>query len=226
MQDKVRWLAGKLSKGTMRANLHKLNGFHNRYYMSEFGRQSSRWVLEKVQDIIKEAGADSTVTAEAFTHLWPQNSTIARIQGRTNNTIIIGAHQDSITPYELARETAAALGPDDGSGAVTIMEVFSTLLKAKDVVEGLAQNTVEFHWYSAESAGLLGSQAIFRSYVKDGRKVKAMIQQDMVGYVQGILNANKPETLGVVTDYAHFGLNTFIRTVIDEVTFLLVLNSP
>ncbi|KAM0457293.1 hypothetical protein ACHAO4_003091 [Trichoderma viride] len=221
MQKKARPLAGKLSKGAMRANLHKLNEFYNRYYMSEFGRQSSRWVLERVQDTVKEAGADSTVTVEGFTHPWPQISTIARIQGLTNDTIIIGAHQDSITPYELTRHNVSALGPEDGSGAVTIMEVFSTLLKDKGVVGGLAQNTVEFHWYSAESAGLLGSQEIFRSYVKTGRKVKAMMQQDMVGYVQGVLNASKPETLGVVTDYTYFGLNTFIRTVIDEVTLFL-----
>lgn len=224
MQEKVRQLAGRLSKDAMRLNLHKLNEFYNRYYMSEFGWQSSRWVLERVEDIVKEAGADGTVTVEAFTHPWPQISTIARIQGRTNNTIIIGAHQDSITPYELTRQNVSTIGPEDGSGAVTIMEVFSTLLNDKDVVGGLAQNTVEFHWYSAESAGLLGSQEIFRSYVKNGRQVKAMIQQDMVGYIQGILNASKPETLGVVTDYTHFGLNTFISTVIDEVP--IFLNQP
>lgn len=221
MQGKVRQLAGKLSKDAMRVNLDKLNGFYNRYYMSEFGRQSSRWVLERVQDAVEEAGADDTVTVEAFTHPWPQISTIARIQGRTNNTIIIGAHQDSITPYELTRQNVSALGPEDGSGAITIMEVFRALLNDKDVVGGLAQNTMEFHWYSAESVGLLGSQEIFRSYVKNDRKVKAMIQQDMVGYVQGVSNTSKPETLGVVTDYTHLGLNTFIRTVIDEVTFIL-----
>lgn len=221
MQEQVKELAGNLSKDAMLENLHKLNNYYNRYYKSDYGQLSSRWVLERVQDIVKEASADSTVTVEAFTHPWPQISTIARIQGRTNNTIIIGAHQDSITPYELTRHNISASGPDDGSGAVTIMEVFSTLLNDKDVVGGLAQNTVEFHWYSAESAGLLGSQEIFRSYMKNGRNVKAMIQQDMVGYVQDILNASKPETLGVVMDYAHFGLNTFIRTVIDEVTCFL-----
>ncbi|KAL7924325.1 hypothetical protein ACQKWADRAFT_331322 [Trichoderma austrokoningii] len=216
MQDKVKNLARSLSKDAMRANLFKLNGFHNRYYLSEFGRQSSRWVLERVQDTVNVDEADSIVSVKALTHPWPQISTIARIQGRTNNTIIIGAHQDSTTPYELTQDTAAALGRDDGSGAVVIMEVFSALLNAKDVVRGLAQNTVEFHWYSAEAAGLLGSQQIFRSYMKEGRKVKAMIQQDMVGYIPAVSNASKPETLSVVTDYTHPGLSTFVRTAIDE----------
>ncbi|KAK1241344.1 hypothetical protein MKX08_001318 [Trichoderma sp. CBMAI-0020] len=218
MQEQVKELAGNLSKDAMRENLHKLNGFYNRYYKSDYGKQSSEWVLERVRGIIKEAGADGAVTATPFTHSWPQISTIARIQGRTNDTIIIGAHQDSltITPYDASKLPAAGPG-DDGSGAVTIMEVFRALLIAKDVAGGLMQNTVEFHWYSAESVGLLGSQAIFRSYRKKGRKVKAMIQQDMVGYIHGALNAgSKPESLAVVRDVTHFGLNAFIKTVIDE----------
>lgn len=43
---------------------------------------------------------------------------------------------------------------------------------------------VEFHWYSAEEGGLLGSQAIAKRYESDGAKVKGMIQMDMTGEVQ------------------------------------------
>jgi len=68
----------------------------------------------------------------------------------------------------------------------------------------------------------LGSQAIFQEYEKSGRDVKAMLQQDskflenqtsrqrtcyycknitnefftVTGYVQGTLNAGKPEAVG------------------------------
>jgi hypothetical protein len=35
---------------------------------------------------------------------------------------------------------------------------------------------VEFHWYSAEEAGLLGSQDVAESYEKKGVEVIAMIQ--------------------------------------------------
>jgi hypothetical protein len=48
------------------------------------------------------------------------------------------------------------------------------LLQDKDIAHGKAENTVEFHWYSAEEGGLLGSQAIFSAYEKQGRDVKAM----------------------------------------------------
>ena len=71
---------------------------------------------------------------------------------------------------------------------MTILDAFRVLLTDSRVAAGQAPNTVEFHWYSAEEGGLLGSQAIFQQYAKDKRDVRAMLQQDMTGYVQGSLN--------------------------------------
>jgi bacterial leucyl aminopeptidase len=70
------------------------------------------------------------------------------------------------------------------------------LLTDPRIKSGQAENTIEFQWYAAEEAGLLGSQAIFEQYATDKKDVKAMLQQDMTGYVQGTLDA------GMVT---HFG---------------------
>ena len=107
---------------------------------------------------------------------------------------------------------------DDGSGTVTILEAFRVLLKSSDVVKGKAANTIEFHWYSAEEGGLLGSQAIFSRYEKEGRDVKAMLQQDMTGYIQNTLDAGEPESVGVITDYVSPDLTDFIKKVITEVS--------
>ena len=38
------------------------------------------------------------------------------------------------------------------------------------------KKTLEFHWYSAEEVGLLGSQAIAQSYKKSNKQVTAMLQ--------------------------------------------------
>ena len=103
---------------------------------------------------------------------------------------------------------------DDGSGTVTILEAFRILLESEPVRAGTLKNTIEFHWYSAEEGGLLGSQAIFSSYEKASRDVKAMLQQDMTGYVKGTLDAGKPEAVGVITDYVDEGLTDFIKKVI------------
>ena len=91
------------------------------------------------------------------------------------------------------------------------------LLTSDDIIKGKGENTVEFHWYSAEEGGLLGSQAIFQSYEKTGRDIKAMLQQDMTGYVQGTLDAGKPESVGVITDFVDPALTTFIKEIVTEV---------
>ncbi|KAM0202802.1 hypothetical protein ACHAPA_000769 [Fusarium lateritium] len=214
-QKEVTKLSKNLEKDNMKANLEKMTSFHTRYYKSDYGLKSSDWVLEKVNQMIKDAGAEDTVFAESFPHTWQQHSVIATIPGKSNSTVVIGAHQDSINLF-LPSILAAPGADDDGSGSVTIMEVFRALLNSTDVVKGKASNTIEFHWYSAEEGGLLGSQAIFKSYEAEGRDVKAMLQQDMTGHVQKTLDAGQPESVGVITDYVDSGLTKFIKTVVEE----------
>jgi len=108
------------------------------------------------------------------------------------------------------------LSDDDGSGTVTILEAFRVLLSDSRVASGQAPNTIEFHWYAGEEAGLLGSGAIFNQYKRDGRQVKAMLNQDMTGYV-------KPGTqavAGVFTDNVDAGLTAFLKKVIAAVSYV------
>jgi len=215
-QKAVKKLAKGLDKASMKTHLEKLTSFHTRYYKSESGKESSDWVLQTVRDIIKESGAHkSGAYAEPFPHPWQQSSTIVTIPGKSNSTVVIGAHQDSINLW-LPSILAAPGADDDGSGTVTTMEVLKALLASEEVRNGEAENTIEFHWYSAEEGGLLGSQAIFKKYEDDGRDVKAMLQQDMTGFVQKTLDAGKPEAVGVITDFVDPGLTSFIKTVIEE----------
>ena len=92
------------------------------------------------------------------------------------------------------------------------------LLQSQSVIQGNASNTIEFHWYSAEEGGLLGSQAIFSAYEKSGRDIKAMLQQDMTGYISKTVNAGEPESVGVITDFVSPELTEFIKLVITEVS--------
>ncbi|KAI1381824.1 Zn-dependent exopeptidase [Hypoxylon crocopeplum] len=216
LQSNINPLLSNLSKDLMKEHLEKFTSFHTRYYKSDYGRQSSEWLLQTVQDTIKEAGADKYgVKAEHFKHSWGQNSVIATIPGKSNSTVVIGAHQDSINLW-LPSVLPAPGADDDGSGTVTILEAFRVLLSSKDVIKGNAPNTIEFHWYSAEEGGLLGSQAIFSEYEKKDRDIKAMLQQDMTGYVQGTLDAGKPESVGVIMDFVDPSLTAFIKKVIEE----------
>lgn len=209
-------LLKQLEKNNMRKHLEIFTSFHTRYYKSTTGAQSSAWLLKQVNDTIAKSSAfEHGASVKAFSHSWGQSSIIATIPGKSEKTIVIGAHQDSINLF-LPSLLAAPGADDDGSGTVTILEALRVLLKSEDIAKGKAANTIEFHWYSAEEGGLLGSQAIFQSYEKEGRDVKAMLQQDMTGYVQKTLDAGEPESVGVITDFVDPGLTEFIKEVITE----------
>ncbi|KAK3115803.1 Leucine aminopeptidase 1 [Teratosphaeriaceae sp. CCFEE 6253] len=201
-------LLSHLSKQNMKDHLTTFTSFHTRYYRSDYGRQSSEWLLAQVASTLNGTGH-----ARPFKHSWGQNSIVATLPGRTNKTVIIGAHQDSINLF-LPSILAAPGADDDGSGTVTILEALRVLLLSPEIRAGEQENAVEFHWYSAEEGGLLGSQAIFSAYEKAGRDVAAMLQQDMTGYTHATLAAGEPESVGVITDFVDPGLTTFIKEVV------------
>jgi Zn-dependent M28 family amino/carboxypeptidase len=103
---------------------------------------------------------------------------------------------------------------DDGSGTVTILEAFRVLLTDSRITSGQAANTIEFHWYAGEEAGLLGSGAVFQQYKRDGRQVKAMLNQDMTGYVK----PGTKEVVGILTDNVDAGLTAFLKKVVAAVS--------
>lgn len=210
-------LSKSLSKKNMRKHLETFTSFYTRYYKSTYGAQSSAWLLDLVSKTVEDSGAlEFGSKVKTFKHPWGQHSIIATIPGKTNKTVVIGAHQDSINMF-LPSLLAAPGADDDGSGTVTILEALRVLLQVEDVIKGKASNTIEFHWYSAEEGGLLGSQAIFSSYAKEGRDIKAMLQQDMTGYVHQTLRAGKAESVGIVTDFVNPGLTEFIKEVVMQV---------
>lgn len=211
-------LLSKLSTSNMQSKLTPFVAFNNRYYKSTTGKQSSEWLLQQVQAIATASGV-SGVTVRAFSHpSWTQNSVIATIPGKTANIIAIGAHQDSVNGASPMNGRAPG-ADDDGSGTVTILEAFRVLLTDSRIASGQAQNTIEFHWYAAEEAGLLGSQAVFTNYKNSGKVVKAMLQQDMTGYVK----PGTTESVGVITDYVDAGLTSFIKKVITAVSSASIL---
>ena len=209
----VKSLAKKLDKDNMRKHLETLTSFHTRYFRSQTGIDAALWLHDQVKDIIETSGAfNNSASLSLFPHPWGQSSIIARFPGKTNHTVVVGAHLDSINMFLPFLRAPGA--DDDGSGTVTILEALTALVESETIIDGSAENTVEFHWYSAEEGGLLGSQAIFKSYFEEGRDIKAMLQQDMTGYVEQTLARGKPESVGVITDFVDPALTKFVETII------------
>jgi bacterial leucyl aminopeptidase len=192
----------------VRADLTTFSNFHNRYYRATTGVQSAQWLFDTVQSIISDSGATAEVTVRKVTHSWQQFSVVATIAGQTAKTVVVGAHQDSINLNNPSGGRAPG-ADDDGSGSVTILEALRVALADDRIAAGEAPNTLEFHWYAGEEAGLLGSQAIFQQYASAGRDVAAMLNQDMVGY-------SPRGEFGLITDNTNAALNAFTKLLIAE----------
>ncbi|KAA1466127.1 peptidase [Dentipellis sp. KUC8613] len=208
--EQVKGAIRNLSTDGPKANLEKFTSFRTRYYRSDTGRQSQKWLSSKISEITTSyasKGLRDLISLNEFTHSWGQNSIILRINGSapTNDgVIIISAHQDSTNMWPFLPAPGA---DDDGSGTVTILEAYRGLL----VSDFRPVQHVEFHWYSGEEAGLLGSQAVASDYSARSVNVIAMSQFDMTAWVK----RGTQEEVGIVTDFVDENLSNFNKQLVD-----------
>jgi len=208
--DKVKPVLKTLSSEGPKENLHKFTSFRTRYYRSDTGKQSQEWLLAKISEITSQTASDSLkdlITLTEFQHYWGQNTIIVRINGSSttdDSVVIIGAHQDSTNMWPFLPAPGA---DDDGSGSVTILEAYRALIAA----DFHPVRAVEFHWYSAEEGGLLGSQAVAKDYEARAVNVLAMTQFDMTAWVK----KGTREEVGVIIDFVDDGLTKFNMQLID-----------
>ncbi|GHJ84538.1 hypothetical protein NliqN6_0940 [Naganishia liquefaciens] len=158
---------------------------------------------------------------------------------KEESVVIIGAHQDSANmwpflpaPGGMSRSRGqvhscdnpshvhclllprvpglfmSVTADDDGSGTTSILDAFRVL--ASSPTYAPTASAVEFHWYSAEEGGLLGSQAVAKVYEEEGVDVKGMIQMDMTAWVK----KDTEEVVGVITDYVDPALSKFIADAV------------
>lgn len=97
---------------------------------------------------------------------------------KSDEYVVIGAHADHLGK----RGNAIFHGSDDnGSGTVAILEVAEGLGKIKDKLK----RNVVFISFSCEEMGLLGSKYYVDHPIYDLKKTVAMVNLDMVGYLNG-----------------------------------------
>ena len=154
------------------------------------------------------ASSRSDVTVSKFSHSWSQFSVIARFEGTSSSSsiVVLGAHEDSINLSSPSSGRAPG-ADDDGSGTVNLMEIFRALIAA----DFKPSYPVEFHWYSGEEAGLLGSQAIAQSYKRAGKTIRAFLELDMTAYFA----PGTKEVIALEADYQDSGVTSFIKQLVD-----------
>ncbi|PIL29245.1 hypothetical protein GSI_09294 [Ganoderma sinense ZZ0214-1] len=202
-----------LSTTNMQDYLANLTSFNNRHYITSSGKAASQYIFDTVTAF---AAGRADITVTKFKHPWAQFSVIAHINGSASPSasaplVILGAHEDSINlrnPW-----TGRAPGADDdGSGTVNLLEVFRALVAA----DFRPSTPVEFHWYSGEEAGLLGSQAVAKAYRRAGTEVRAMLELDMTGYFK----PGSKEVIALEADYMDAGETAFLKQLVETYSVL------
>ncbi|CEP62864.1 putative aminopeptidase LALA0_S06e05600g [Lachancea lanzarotensis] len=211
-EKKVSEILERCDTKAMFEDLALFTNFYTRYYKSEYGYESATWLSNRLRNVTKSLG-DRATQFHVDHHDWKQFSIIVRIQGSETpeNLIVFGSHQDSMNL--IFPSSLPAPGADDnGSGTVTNIEALRIYTYYLNKTQDWPRNTIEFHFYSAEEGGLLGSLDIFTHYAQQNQTVVAMIQQDMTGYVEDSQN----EHLGLITDHTSPLLTNFLKRVIKK----------
>lgn len=201
----VKPMIDQIKEQNILGTITQLSTYQNRYYKGAYGKKSAAWIKDTWTSLVKNR---SDATVEYFNHSsWDQPSVILTIKGKSNETIVLGGHQDSINGF-MGGASARAPGSDDNaSGISTITEVVRTLVDNSYQ----PQKTLKFMAYAAEEVGLLGSKEIAKDFRKKNADVIGVMQLDMTNF-----KGSETYDIVLMTDYTNEEQNKFVGSVIDH----------
>lgn len=181
-----------------------LSGFTNRYYKSQSGVDASNWLLTRWTEM---ARGRSDITVRQFAHAgYPQQSVMLSIAGseKPDESIVLGAHLDSILVSRMSDTAQAPGADDDASGIASLTEALRAMLE----LQYRPKRSIHIVAYAAEEVGLRGSQDIARSFKQLGSKVVGVLQLDMTNYKGAAVD------IYLFTDYTDSKQNAFLAQLV------------
>jgi len=189
-------LAGAVSADRIEADVKTLAAFGTRHTLSETGSQTRgigaarRWVKAEFEAISKECGGCLEVlTVSDFVEGEP------RIQARTEIVNVIAVQRGTLDPNRIVM-----MSGDIDSRVSDIMNATSDSPGANDNASGLAgaieaarvlskhkfAGTIVYAGLSGEEQGLYGGNILAKYALDHGWRVKAVLNNDMIGNIEGI----------------------------------------
>lgn len=141
---------------------------------------------------IKREKFDSTVNKltinikNKFYNNYKTQNICGIINGKTDSTIVFSAHYDHVG--EVGKEAIFYGANDNGSGTVNLLDL------AKHYSKNKPHYSIVFLFFSAEEVGLIGSKYFATNPLIDLKKIKFLINLDMIGSGEkglGIVNAKE-----------------------------------
>ncbi|KAJ3087596.1 Leucine aminopeptidase 1 [Quaeritorhiza haematococci] len=238
-QDIIRQIIPTLNAENIKRTTTDLSNLQNRWFNSTFGVQASDMVFAKAQEIARASPRKDVISVRRVrvSNLMQYNI-VVQIRGRSEKTMIVGSHLDSINNEatkdftgpifvpdfeaspgipitfnpELSALHAQSRAPgadDDASGVATTLEIFRALSLSPHPLT----LTWEFHFYAAEEVGLLGSIAVAIEWVKTQRRdITAYLNLDMTAFVP----PGSEPAIGLFKTGTDEGLSVFAERVVRE----------
>jgi leucyl aminopeptidase len=202
--DLVEPMLAQMSDKNIEETIVRLAAFPNRYYKSQSGVDASNWLFTHWSEM---AAGRPDIRVEQVTHAgYPQKSVMLSIAGsdKPDESIVLGAHLDSILASRMSDTAQAPGADDDASGVASLTEALRAML---------AQNykpkrSIHFLAYAAEEVGLRGSQDIARAFKQGKGTVVGVLQLDMTNY-KGTAN-----DIYLFTDYTDSNQNAFLAQLV------------
>jgi leucyl aminopeptidase len=203
-RDLVEPVLAQMSDKNIEETIVSLSAFPNRYYKNQSGVDASNWLFTNWSEM---AEGRSDITVKQFAHAdYPQKSVILSIagSGKSNESIVLGAHLDSILTSRMSETAQAPGADDDASGVASLTEALRSMLQQNYK----PKRSIHFIAYAAEEVGLRGSQDIARAFKQAAGTVVGVLQLDMTNY-KGTAN-----DIVLFTDYTDSKQNAFLAQLV------------
>jgi leucyl aminopeptidase len=203
-QPLVEPLLTRMEEKNIEDTILALSQFPNRYYTSQSGVGASDWLVARWSAI--GAGRPDISVTQVVHPGYRQKSVVATITGSDTpaESLVLGAHIDSILLSKMSETAIAPGADDDASGVAGITEALRVMVE-----QGYRpKRTIYLIAYAAEEVGLRGSQQIAREFKQGGSKVVGVLQLDMTNY-RGAAN-----DIYLFTDYTDNQQNEFLARLV------------
>lgn len=176
--DEAKTLIEEVSLGAMDVTIDTLAALPSRFYNHAQGQNAHTTVRQIWEGLITNNRWTITEETQSLSN---QKSIVARLEGQSkaDETIIIGAHLDSIVSRSGNSTLDNAPGADDDASGIAVLTDILRVIEAHQLT---FDRSIEIQAYAAEEVGLVGSRAIATRYAEAGKKIAGMFQIDMAYY--------------------------------------------
>ncbi|MEI6048798.1 MAG: M20/M25/M40 family metallo-hydrolase [Bacteroidota bacterium] len=192
-------LNDQISADTLESLVNWMEGMGTRFALSDNHRNVAMKISERFESIgFTDVRIDSFMINKTYQNInyqqWQYN-VIATIEGTIypDSICIIGGHYDN----NLRTGDTFSIVPganDNASGVAATLEIARVMKKNNYSPE----NTIEFIAFGSEELGLYGSFAYALNAKQNSKKIKLMLNNDMIAYQPG---TNKADWIVNINDY-------------------------